>query len=351
MIVCCDQPCDNRKKYTNETSMRIILFLLTSIVALMPLSAKAAKPVVMIVNSYHESLAWVQNHNSVLTERLKEQADLAYFYLDSKRQPEKVYTRTAEACWQKFKDIKPDIVVLTDDDALRLLGKRITETGTPIIFLGINQNPRIYLGEMKMATGVLERPLYKRSLMYFENMLPHPIRKCLILFDDGSMSKLIMQLAFNNRTSQEIIGIPTDIRLIGQLDQWKKQVREAKKNGYDIIFIGICHSIFDSSGNHVSSEEIMRWTSANSEVPPFGYWKFAVGKGKMVGGLVHSGKSQGEIAAELVSRVIDGESPSNIYPVTAKYGDFLFSRHEIDRWNINIEKINSTIKKPVQFVD
>lgn len=101
----------------------------------------------------------------------------------------------------------------------------------------------------------------------------------------------------------------------------------------------------------MDSEEVIRWTSAHSQVPVFGYWEFAVGKGKALGGLVNSGTPQGAEAAVLVRRILAGEPLTKLYPVSAEYGDLMFSMHELNRWGIQLPSTFYHEKGPLLLVE
>ena len=72
----------------------------------------------------------------------------------------------------------------------------------------------------------------------------------------------------------------------------EEAVLNAKKNGYEAIFIGLYHTLVDDDGKHVSEQTVLEWTSAHSPVPLFCFWEFSVGKGKAIGGLVLDGRDQ-----------------------------------------------------------
>lgn len=314
-----------------------------------PVHARKSK--VMVVNSYHAEHPWVQAHNGALKTQLAAKADLTIVNLDTKRVSPGEYQVRAEIAYGRVVLDSPDVVVLTDDNAVKLLGKKVMALGIPVVFLGVNENPRTYLGNMYLATGVLERPLYKRSLVYLQDIVGVPLRKCLILFDSGTTAQVILESVFKGKLCREMSNIVTDIRLLDTFEDWQIAVQSAKSDGYDIMFAGLYHTLVDENGDHVPSEKVIRWTSKHSTIPVFAYWDFAVGKGMAVGGLVNSGATQGEEGAKLVLRILDGERPDEIYPVTANHGQFIISRHEMRRWNIAIPDNFRPASKPVRFVE
>ena len=146
-----------RKRTTAFTAL-LLLFLL------LPLSVFAQKTV-FVVESYHAGFAWDASYKKALQETLGTRYKLEFFEMDTKRLPKEQHQRMSDLAWKKYLELKPDLVVLGDDAALITLVKRLAETRTPVVYLGINNNPRDYVPlTAENFTGVLERPLLKRSI-------------------------------------------------------------------------------------------------------------------------------------------------------------------------------------------
>lgn len=301
----------------------------------MTTAAIADMPRVLIINSYHKNFQWVAEHNAALKRGLKDVASLSYFDMDTKRIAQSEFKAVADRAIQKLKTVNPQVVVITDDNALRLLGNRISDMQIPVVYLGINANPRDYNVLEHQATGVLERPLFKRSIAFIQDILHEDLKKCLVLYDNSTTAHMSLKSVFNNRRNLKFAGTETDIRLIKTLKEWRQAVLSAKGHGYNAIIVGLYQTIFDSEGNHVPDKDIIRWTSANSTLPIFGFWNFSVGKHKALGGLVIAAEPQGWEAAKQVKRILAGEKASDIEPIIAETGRFLFSASELKRWNLS----------------
>lgn len=343
-------PIEMYSRLPAATAIATILMVLVC-AGFFPERVEARVPKVYVVNSYHAEHPWVVEHNGELMAHLDAHAILSFAYLDTKRLPPHVYEEKANEIFVEIAIKSPDVVVLTDDHAVMLLGSRTMALGIPVVFLGVNQNPRTYLGRLSLATGVLERPLYKRSLFFLQDILEYPLQKCLIVFDAGTTSQVIFDTVFHGKGRQVLGRTQVEIMLLPTFAEWKKRVLAAEADGCDIVFVGLYHSLVGDDGSHVSADTVVQWTSEHSPVPVFAYWDFSVGKGKAVGGLVNSGIPQGEEAAKLVRRILDGEQPGTIYPVTAESGRFLFSRHELKRWSIEIPQDFKTKSAPISFME
>lgn len=305
---------------------------------------------VMVINSYHAEFPWVAAHNSALQKGLGDQTSLSFYYLDTKRTPLAEGRAKAKELMSKISAINPDVVVLADDFALQELGTPIMKEGIPVVFLGINGNPRHYLNAMPLATGILERPLLKRSIAYIKDIL-NDLDSCLVLFDNKTTAQVVFESVFNGQKTCRFSKTDTTIKLHNTFAQWKRSVLESKNMGYDAIILGLYQALVDDEGNHVPAEEVAEWTSANSPVPVFGFWDFSIGKGKAMGGLILSGTPQGKEAAHLITKILDGHPVQTLQPVTAEHGRFLFSRSELRRWGITLPSYFNNPKEPIQFIE
>lgn len=313
----------------------IILFLTLSLIT--PLSSRTWGETILVIESYHAEHPWDASYRSGIEKTLGSDYDLHYFEMNTKRVPASQYPNRARMAWELYQKTRPVLVILGDDNALKYLGPRFVQTDTPVVYLGINRNPRDYnmVGHHNI-TGILERPLMKRSIALIRQITQAKAKKVLILFDSGTTSKTSVVEVFGGKTSISLIGIQMDLKLIGKLSQWKKSVLNAQKEGYDALFVGLYHTITDHTGKHVPDEKILKWTSKNTPVPPFCFWDFAVGPEKTAGGLVLFGQPQGEEAGKLARQILSGKSPGKIKPVTAQRGRLLFSKSQLKKWGLTL---------------
>lgn len=297
----------------------------------------AEKETILVIGSYHAEYPWEISYREGLRELLAYKYDLESFYMDTKRLPSSEHEKMAQKAWEKYQEIKPVLVILGDDNALKYLTPRFSKTETPVVYLGINANPRDYGAfDKENITGVLERPLVKRSVSILKRMIQPEPKKALVLFDSGPTSEASVAEAFGGKTTLVVNGIETELKLIGKWDVWENTVLKAKGDGYDAIFTGLFHTIRDAQGKHVSDEKVLEWTVKYSPLPPFAFWDFIVGSDKAVGGFVLSGKAQGKEAAKLALRILRGKSPGEIPPVIGKRGEFIFSRSQLKKWNLTV---------------
>jgi ABC-type uncharacterized transport system substrate-binding protein len=305
------------------------------------------RPRVLLVNSYHDAFPWVVSYKKGLLEVLGQGVELLSFPMDTKRLPPEAHPGRADLAWRLAQDFSPDVVVLADDAALRFLGPRLAEAGTPCVFLGINGNPRDYASGPTI-TGVLERPLFKRNVLLLKSLMGRAPPKVLLLFDSDRTSQVLLREDFGGRTTMDISGISVDLALIGTRGEWERTVLSARQQGYQALFLGLYHTLRDGQGDIVEAEDILRWTSGHAPVPLLCFWDFSVGARGAAGGMVLTGESQGRAAGEMVQAILAGTRPEDIMPATPERGSYLFSRTLLRRWGLTLSE---DIRRAAEFVD
>ncbi|MCP4321961.1 MAG: sugar ABC transporter [Psychromonas sp.] len=321
----------------------IVLLLLMSLTCF----SASAKQTILIIESYHSEFSWDKSYISGLNSILEGKYDLFYFQMDTKRFSQSQHQLQADKAWAEYQQLQPDLVILGDDNALKYLGSRFSNTKTPVVFLGINNNPRYYkLYNSKNITGVLERPLIKRSI---SKIAYGNAKKVLLLFDNSHTSQTIFQEKFSSLKQRIISGVQVDIRLISTFQEWQEQVTNSTKNQYELLFIGLYHTLINENGNHIAASEVLNWTVQNTPIPPFAFWDFSIGKGKAIGGLVLFGFEQGKLAAQMAKLILETEvSPHQIGKQTAEKGRYLFSKQQLKKFSFTLPE---SINKKATFID
>ena len=114
--------------------MKILAVILIAItISYLPATA-IAKKTILVIESYHSEFAWDQSYISGLQSIFKEDFRLLYFQMNTKRLPVNLHQQQADHAWQYFQQSQADLVVLGDDNALKYLGPRFTETDVPVVF-------------------------------------------------------------------------------------------------------------------------------------------------------------------------------------------------------------------------
>lgn len=323
--------------------------LLTLINIVYCVSGFAGNKDIVVIESYNKNFKWDIDYCSALKERLEKKYNLIFFEMDTKRIPKSKHEKMALNAWELVKKIKPLIVILGDDAALKFLGPKLEEHKIRSVYLGINNNPRVYFkNSPKYITGVLERPLIKNSAIFVKDLIPKT-KKVLIMFDNDRTSEIVFEDFFTKKSTVMFSGIQYDFLLIKNFSEWQDHMIKATGT-YDAIIIGLYQALVDETGKNIDAEKVIYWSSHNTKVPLFAFWDFAVGKNKTLGGLVLTGYAQGKAAAEITEKLAENPSliPNEIFPIYLQEGIFLFSNHELSKYNLTLPDI---IKKESKFVD
>ena len=295
---------------------------------------------VLLIESYHSEYPWDKSYVEGIQATLVETVELETFQMDTKRIPKTEYAGKSIEAFAKYKSFKPDIVMLGDDNALSYMLPMLFDEPISIVFLGINSNPRKllskYRGQAKV-TGVLERPLFTKSLGELRKLFDDQNFKVKVLFDSGVTSQIAKSYIDKQYTLiRDNLGIDVDVQALATKNEWRSQVSEAKHQGFTVIIVGLYQTLVDEQGNNVPAEQVINWTNQHSELPIFAFWDFAVGAKKAVGGVVLFGHSQGEQAASLVNQIINTGHSKPIPIVTGNQGKAIYSEPERARWSLEM---------------
>ncbi|MEF2144321.1 MAG: ABC transporter substrate binding protein [Desulfovibrionaceae bacterium] len=294
-----------------------------------------AKPhSVLIIHSYHRELPWVQQCDQGISVVLSDSCLLNFVYLDTKRIPESEFPVRTKAAMTEVRRLDPDLVMLGDDNALRMLGPAIAEIPKPVVFFGINNNPREYFDELpENVTGILERvPLFP-LIRHLARILPEA-QKALVLTDSSPTSKAVIYTTFAQRRMVTVDKIEVEYLIASDWNEWRRAVKE--QTTHDLIAIPLFHALKDNTGRHIPTEEVIRWTSKNSPVPVFAYQDYAVGDDGVVGSYVIFGKTHGRYAALLARDILEGKEPHVPPAYMDQGGKFFFNEKQLKRFGLTL---------------
>ena len=106
------------------------------------------------------------------------------------------------------------------------------------------------------------------------------LERALVLFDESEVSRTAVAHEFKGRGELTIGQTRVSSRQFTDYGHWQEAVLASRKNGYQALFLGLYHTLTDAQGQHVSEQQVLAWTSANSPVPLFCFWAFAVGRSR-----------------------------------------------------------------------
>ena len=322
--------------------MRWMLFLFLWLVTASVTKPAWAGETVMLIHSYHKELKWVQDITTGVKQELGDNYQLSVHYMDTKRLPKGLFKYSAVRAFKAYKELNPSLVIICDDNGFRLLGERISDT-TPVVFCGINSDIRLdypWAINTRQVTGVVERPMIKRSIVEFAKVAQIEPRKALILLGNSVTAKAFYQHDLGSQSHFKLAKyMQVDVVQMPDIESWKDKIRASKKQGYDLILIAGYGAMHERNGRYVGLDELSQWVAANSPVMTMTVHEQAIGMDKVMAGMVVSGILMGQDAASLAKEMLT-RSEDDSHPIPIHFqsqGKVLVSQKEMDDWGIKIE--------------
>lgn len=303
---------------------------------------EAGSPEVFIVHSYWPELSWVVHQSEGIRQTLGEGYHYREFYLDTRRLTEAQYLPRVQEVTRQIQEIQPQVVFITDDNALRLVGPAL-EKGW-VIFGGVNGSIREdfpWAPARSNVAGVLERPLLARSLIQIQSALGLKHVRTLVLAGTDETTERMLREEFGvERTMALPDGSTLKIEQSARFGDWQHRVAESEVD-WDLVLVMGNQALEDEAGQRVHELDVARWLNTHSTKPVFTIHEQQIGKGLFVGGMVVSGRLMGRDMAELAKRIVaDGKVPSVMegrFQIQSE-GLMLFSQSELSRWGLSLEE-------------
>ncbi|WP_119393384.1 ABC transporter substrate-binding protein [Salinibius halmophilus] len=294
---------------------------------------------IVFVHSYHAEFPWVEDYRRGLENQLPEHQTI-HVFLDAKQASDETITINVEKAWQLVIDELPQVVVLADDAALKLLAPRLIERQVATVYLGINANPRDYGATGIRMTGVLERPQLKRSIAMIRQLLPEVDRIDVLLDSRLTADTIVDETLGNNGL---VSNIEVNAYQFDQFSAWKAHV-ENLSDSVDALFLGTYAGLQNEGSVPIAIDEVSRWTSSNSPVPVFSFWSFSIADDMAIGGYVINGEQQGAEAGRLVSHYL--RTGELLQVRSPDQGHYLFSQKQLTRWHLPLPRGDNILLRP-----
>ena len=144
-----------------------------------------------------------------------------------------------------------------------------------------------------------------------------------------------------------------DIEGVSLNNMTYEEVFEAVSNAEPDSAIFIVSFYGDREGRTMSFEQLCHMISQQTKVPVFNLYDFTIGHGA-IGGSMLSGRKQGEIAASIALRIMDGEPASSIPISDEKTVSAIYDYNQLSRFGIPIDRVDDNseiINKPFSFFE
>ncbi|MDF2891498.1 MAG: diguanylate cyclase/phosphodiesterase [Clostridia bacterium] len=309
---------------------------------------------VLILNSYHRGLSWTDKQTEGIIDVLEEydhDCNIFVEYMDWKNHPtEENLKNIYQNLKYKFADKKIDVVITTDDAALDFALENREEifSSAPIIFSGVNEGGIKKLTQgYSSFTGITEIVNPEKTVAGALQLKPD-LQEIYVLFDNSESG-----ISTGEITIQAIRNIDSSIKIHTLNDKSIKDLLQQVSLASDNSIILITTYYMDFYGTAIGFEDFSRLVSQSSKVPVFHLYDFGLNNGA-IGGCLLNGKLQGESAAEMAVRVMEGEDINQIPLQSTINTDCMFDYQLVEKFDIPLDRIpedSIIINKPFSFFE
>lgn len=314
--------------------MKRIIFALAIVIMLVPFvteGAENSKYLVYIVNSYNpDTFGWTGEEVAGIITGFEKQGfkqgehyEIITDHMDTlvKSSEEEMKAESARIL-ADIKDKKPDIVITTDDDALKFVGLEIADI--PVVFNGVNGVPERYLASPRLdsiakpghnITGVYQTTYFKQSLEFIQQLVPEA--KTFAVITD----KVTTSFALLGDIDKQRDDLPLewkDTLVSEKFSEWQTKILEWQDK-VDCLFVFSNSAVEDESGTVMSSGSVSAWIDEHSKLPDTSPWAYQVQEGILVSAS-DSGTLQGQYSALLAADILKGADPGSLAIITPPNG-------------------------------
>ena len=309
---------------------------------------------VLILNSYHQGLSWTNDQTVGMMEVLKKSnnnIDVLVEYMDWKNNPSDVNLSLLHNYYKfKYANKKIDLVMATDDAALQFALNNREElfSNAPVVFSGVNAESakKITQGYEKV-TGVLEE-FYPEQTIAMALKINTTIKNVYLIYDNTESG-----LTMGNEAVRKIHSNYPELNLIPMNQMTFNEIIHTVKNlDSDSIVLMTTYSN-DIRQKIYEMDYVIREVCANSSVPVYHEYDFGLNNG-VLGGVMLSGKLQGESAANLAVRVLLGEDANRIPYMIPESTMSVIDYKQMKHFGITKNQVPrgfEVINKPFSFFD
>ena len=273
-----------------------------------PVAAATARRV-FYVNSYHEGYPSSDDAMAAIREILgHEGVAVEVAFLDAKRHPaEEDVRRQAEAALAAIRRFGPDLVMASDDDAVKyVIVPHFRDGPVPVVFCGVNWSAQQYGLPTPNVTGMLEVVPIEETLREVRRAFPHT-RRLRVLSEDSVSERSNRELL---DPKYRALGFDPTYDLVSEFAAWKRAFAAAQQDA-DVVYLPTNGAIHGWDAN-----EAVAWVRGHIRRPVVSCDDFMMPYA--VFGLTKVAREQGDWAAHTALEILRGKRPGAI-PVVANH--------------------------------
>ncbi len=293
---------------------------------------------VLLLHSYHPGYPWTDGATAGVTAFLRpgDRVDLFVEYMDSKRWSDpKHFDNLRTLLAHKYAPPKGprfhlDAIICSDDHALDFLLAYRDELfpGVPVIFFGINDFLPGRIQGHRGITGVVEEYDFLGTLHLMLRLHPKT-RQVVVVGDETKSGEAGLRRL--RRAAGELEAQVRFVYLVGLSTTSLSEQLQALPEDSLVLYVTYLRT---GEGDVLTLDQSRQFVTSRSPVPVYVPWDFFSGQG-VLGGRGLSARSQGEAAAKLALRILDGEAVDSI-PVQLKPPNpYIFDFAAMERFGVS----------------
>lgn len=308
---------------------------------------------ILVLNSYHEGYEWTDNIVDSIKSFYKNQDEnyiVKMEFMDTKMINDKEYIDMLyNIFFKKYRHIKFDVIIASDDDAYQFLKKyrNTLFSEIPVVLCGLNEWDDFIITESSLFTGTAETLALKETIdlaLKLHKNISHVVVTCDETTLGNFMYKKALeisslyenQLEFHLIQNNKLDSVLEELNKISNEDSIVVQAGMFKNNFQEIVPIAEANKIISDTVN----------------LPIYVLWDIFVGEG-VVGGVVKSSYQTGEVAAKQALQILNGESIKNMPFITKSPSTIMINYEKLKDFNIkakDIPKGSTFINLPSPFI-
>jgi ABC-type uncharacterized transport system substrate-binding protein len=261
------------------------------------------KKKIVYVNSYHREFPPSKQITEGVYETLPADSfEIITHFMDTKRNPSEGYiTRRAAGILDSIKRENPDLLIVSDDNAVKyLVAPNFQEDPMPIVFCGVNWTAEQYDLTHCNITGILELLPVVESMLTLKSYYPN-MQKLLVLNENTTTSRKTKPFL---DTLLSRIGISVRQELVDDFEGWKSVFVDGNET-FDVIYLQTRGAI--KNWDHDVALSII---DQHIKVPLVTCEDFMMPYAVL--GVTQVSREQGIWAAETAKRILQGTNPADI---------------------------------------
>lgn len=311
------------------------IFILISLLIIGSRAANASEMKnVLVLHSYNEGFSWTNSISKGVNSTLNESSNnlnIIFDYMDLKEKSDSDYIHSFYKLQKsKYPHIKFDVIIASDNGAMEYLLKYGEELfpKVPIVFCGINDIKDNSTINNELHKIILEDIEIEEMIENIGRILPE-VNTINICGSDSDFGKNSFEdtIKICEKFNEYNFNFYKNITI----ENLKLKIEGSKKN---TAFIFHTNPFLDKDGHYRYINNIKDDTFKNSPVPLFSFWDFDLGYGTL-GGKITSGLYQGEEAAKIAIKILNGSPLESIPTISNSPNKFMYDFNQLKKFKVS----------------